>query len=59
MAQSHFELAGMLERAAMIGGKLEARTAPDFGTVVVLKVPRRRKALSGVRHDLGPLQTYC
>lgn len=38
--QGHFGLAGMRERAAMIGGKLEVQTAPDYGTVVVLEVPR-------------------
>jgi signal transduction histidine kinase len=39
VAQGHFGLAGMRERAAMIGGKLEVQTAPDYGTVVVLEVP--------------------
>ncbi|MBN1312470.1 MAG: sensor histidine kinase [Anaerolineae bacterium] len=38
--QGHFGLAGMRERAAMIGGKLEVQTAPDYGTVVVLELPR-------------------
>jgi signal transduction histidine kinase len=39
VAQGHFGLAGMRERAAMIGGKLGVQTAPDYGTVVVLEVP--------------------
>ncbi len=39
VAQGHFGLAGMRERAAMIGGKLEVQTAPDYGTVVVLEMP--------------------
>jgi signal transduction histidine kinase len=39
VAQGHFGLAGMRERAAMIGGTLEVQTAPDYGTVVVLEVP--------------------
>jgi signal transduction histidine kinase len=37
--QGHFGLAGMRERAAMIGGKLEVQTAPDYGTVVALELP--------------------
>jgi signal transduction histidine kinase len=40
VAQGHFGLAGMRERAAMIGGKLEVQTAPDYGTVVVLELLR-------------------
>jgi signal transduction histidine kinase len=40
VAQGHFGLAGMRERAAMIGGRLEVQTAPDYGTVVVLELPR-------------------
>jgi len=39
VAQGHFGLAGMRERAAMIGGKLDVQTAVDYGTVVVLEVP--------------------
>jgi signal transduction histidine kinase len=39
VAQGHFGLAGMRERAAMIGGKLEVQTATDYGTVVVLELP--------------------
>ena len=39
-AAGHFGLAGMRERAAMIGGRLEVQTAPDYGTVVVLELPR-------------------
>jgi len=40
VAQGHFGLAGMRERAAMIGGRLDVQTAPDNGTVVVLELPR-------------------
>jgi signal transduction histidine kinase len=40
VAQGHFGLAGMRERAAMIGGKLDVQTASDYGTVVVLELPR-------------------
>jgi len=40
VAQGHFGLAGMRERAAMIGGKLDVQTAADYGTVVVLELPR-------------------
>ncbi len=39
VAEGHFGLAGMRERAAMIGGQLEVQTAPDYGTVVILEIP--------------------
>lgn len=39
VAQGHFGLAGMRERAAMINGRLDVQTAVDYGTVVVLEVP--------------------
>jgi signal transduction histidine kinase len=38
VAQGHFGLAGMRERAAMIGAKLDVQTAVDYGTVVILHV---------------------
>ena len=41
VAQGHFGLAGMRERAAMIGAKLDVQTAADYGTVVILELPRR------------------
>jgi signal transduction histidine kinase len=40
VAQGHFGLAGMRERAAMIGAKFEVQSAPDYGTVVVLELPQ-------------------
>ena len=40
VAQGHFGLAGVRERAAMIGGKLDVQTANDYGTVVILELPR-------------------
>jgi signal transduction histidine kinase len=40
VAQGHFGLAGMRERAAMIGAKLDVQTAVDYGTVVILELPR-------------------
>jgi signal transduction histidine kinase len=40
VAQGHFGLAGMRERAAMIGGRLDVQTAVDYGTVVILDLPR-------------------
>jgi two-component system sensor histidine kinase UhpB len=40
VAQGHFGLAGMRERAAMIGARLDVQTAADYGTVVVLELPR-------------------
>jgi signal transduction histidine kinase len=39
VAQGHYGLAGMRERAAMIGGKLDVQTAVDYGTVVILELP--------------------
>jgi signal transduction histidine kinase len=39
VTQGHYGLAGMRERAAMVGGKLEIQTAVDYGTVVVLELP--------------------
>ncbi len=39
VAQGHFGLAGMRERAAMIGAKLEVQSAVDYGTVVILELP--------------------
>jgi signal transduction histidine kinase len=44
VAQGHFGLAGMRERAAMIGGKLEVQTAVDYGTVVSFELPRFKTA---------------
>ena len=38
----HYGVAGMRERAAMIGGHLEVQTAIDYGTIVVLTVPLQR-----------------
>ena len=38
VAEGHFGLAGMRERAAMIGGHLEVQSALDYGTVVILEV---------------------
>ena len=39
VAQGHFGLAGMRERAAMIGGSLDIQSASDYGTAVILQVP--------------------
>jgi len=39
VAKGHLGLAGMRERAAMIGGKLEVQSATDYGTVVILELP--------------------
>jgi len=38
VAQGHFGLAGMRERAAMIGGTLDVQSAVDYGTAVILEV---------------------
>jgi signal transduction histidine kinase len=40
VAEGHFGLAGMRERAAMIGGELDIQTAADYGTVVILELHR-------------------
>ena len=39
VAEGHLGLAGMRERAAMIGGHLEVQSALDYGTVVILEFP--------------------
>jgi len=39
VAEGHFGLAGMRERAAMIGGHLEVQSAVDYGTAVILEIP--------------------
>ena len=39
VAQGHFGLAGMRERAAMIGGSLDIQSALDYGTAVILEIP--------------------
>jgi signal transduction histidine kinase len=39
VAEGHFGLAGMRERAAMIGGTLDVQSALDYGTVVILETP--------------------
>ena len=38
--EGHYGLVGMRERAAMIGAKLDVQTAADYGTVVILELPR-------------------
>ena len=37
--QGHFGLAGMRERARMIGANLDIQSAKDYGTAVILEVP--------------------
>ena len=39
VALGHFGLAGMRERAAMIGGTLDIQSAVDYGTAIVLEIP--------------------
>jgi signal transduction histidine kinase len=39
VAEGHFGLAGMRERAAMIGAGLEVQTAVEYGTAVILQLP--------------------
>ena len=39
VSQGHFGLAGMRERAAMVGGHLDVQSAVDYGTVVILEIP--------------------
>ncbi|HEY47193.1 MAG TPA: sensor histidine kinase [Anaerolineae bacterium] len=40
VTQGHYGLAGMRERATMIGGKLDVQTAVDYGTVVIFELSR-------------------
>jgi signal transduction histidine kinase len=40
VARGHLGLAGMRERAAMIGARLDVQTAVDYGTVVILELSR-------------------
>jgi signal transduction histidine kinase len=40
VSRGHFGLAGMRERAAMIGGTLTIQSAVDYGTAVILEVTR-------------------
>ena len=37
--RGHLGLAGMRERAAMIGGTLDVQSAADYGTAVILQIP--------------------
>jgi signal transduction histidine kinase len=37
--QGHFGLAGMRERAKMIGANLDIQSAKDYGTAIILEVP--------------------
>lgn len=39
VAEGHLGLAGMRERAAMIGGRLDIQSAVDYGTAVIVEVP--------------------
>jgi len=39
VAQGHFGLAGMRERAAMIGAQLDVQTAVDYGTAIIVQLP--------------------
>jgi signal transduction histidine kinase len=39
IAQGHFGLAGMRERASMIGARLDVQTALEYGTVVSVELP--------------------
>jgi signal transduction histidine kinase len=39
VAQGHFGLVGMRERAAMAGGALEIQSTLEYGTVVILELP--------------------
>jgi signal transduction histidine kinase len=43
VAEGHFGLAGMRERAKMIGATLDIQSARDYGTAVILEVPMVNK----------------
>ena len=46
VAEGHFGLAGMRERASMIGGTLDVHSAADYGTAVILEIPAREMTIS-------------
>jgi signal transduction histidine kinase len=46
VAEGHFGLAGMRERAAMIGGTLDVHSAPDYGTAVILEIPAQETSIA-------------
>jgi len=39
VSAGHYGIAGMRERAAMVGGNLEVQSSLDYGTVVILELP--------------------
>jgi len=39
VADGHYGIAGMRERASMIGGKLDLQSSSGYGTVVILELP--------------------
>lgn len=39
VAAGHYGIAGMRERAAMVGGNLEVQTSLNYGTVVIFELP--------------------
>jgi len=41
VAAGHYGIAGMRERAAMIGGDLDVQTSLGYGTIVILELPFR------------------
>jgi signal transduction histidine kinase len=51
VAQGHFGLAGMRERAAMIGAKLDVQTAVEYGTAIIVQLPCPRRGSASANRD--------
>jgi len=54
VAQGHFGLAGMRERAAMIGAKLDVQTAVDYGTAIIVQLACLQDHVPSVEHKTAP-----
>jgi signal transduction histidine kinase len=48
LREGHFGLAGMRERASLVGGTLEVGSIPGHGTTVEVRLPRQLPQLAGL-----------
>jgi signal transduction histidine kinase len=48
LREGHFGLAGMRERASLVGGTLEVGSIPGHGTTVEVRLPRQLPRLEAV-----------
>jgi signal transduction histidine kinase len=48
LREGHFGLAGMRERASLVGGTLEVGSIPGHGTTVEIRLPRQLPQLAGL-----------